>query len=181
MSNTTTSYNPFKTAYSVAGGNNEAFYDEDPTDYIDTLQVMSVLLDKCKSYNKHEFNHMISEIKEPENASLFSSYFLNIDGNNSNFDELVLELNQTAVKFSVIGLAETNIDSCNKDLYQLPNYKSFYQNKKMNKKKGTGVAIYIHDSLNATLDNSRTIINDHIETVFITISAWTTSFFIIYK
>ena len=82
----------------------------------------------------------------------------------------MLELNQTIGKFSVIGLAETNIDPCNKDLYQIPNYKSFYQDKKLNKKKGTGVANYVHDSLNATLDNTRTIINDHIETIFITIT-----------
>ena len=163
-------YNPFRSAYSAASGNNEAFYDEDPSDYIDTLQIMSTLLDKCKSYNKIEFNNMISEIQVPENTSLFSSYFLNIDGNTSNFDELMLELNQTKEKFSVIGLAETNTDSCNKDLYQLPNYKSFYQDKKPNKKKGTGVAIYVHDSLNATLDNTHTMINDHIETIFITIT-----------
>ena len=36
----------------------------------------------------------------------FSSYFLNIDGNLTNFDSLSVELDNCKHKFSVIGLAE---------------------------------------------------------------------------
>ena len=163
-------YNPFRSIYAATSGDNEAFYDEDPADYIDTFQVMTNLLDKCSSYSKNEFNDMSIKIDEPENASLFSSYFLNIDGNSSNFDELSIELNQLKHKFSVIGLAETNTDPSHKDLFQLHNYKSFYQDKIANKKKGTGVALYVHDSFNATLNSDYCIANEHIESIFITIT-----------
>ena len=52
-------------------------------------------------------------------------------------------------KFSVIGLAETNTDPTNKDLFVLDDYTSFYQDITSAKLKGTGVALYIHNSLNA--------------------------------
>ena len=56
----------------------------------------------------------------------------------------------------VLGLAETNCTSDNKNLYNIPNFTSFYQDVRqvngVNKKKGTGVALYVHNSLNAVLD-----------------------------
>ena len=163
-------YNPFKSAYSAMNVDSEAFYDEDPADYIDLLQTMSELLDGCNSYSKCELDDLIDKIHESSDASLFSSYFLNIDGNSTNFDEFAIDLNKTKQHFSVIGLAETNTDSCNQGLYSLSNYRSFYQDKIPNKKKGTGVAIYVHDSFNATLDEEKSIISGDIEAVFVTIS-----------
>ena len=163
-------YNPFKSAYSATRGDSEAFYDEDPADYIETLQVMTGLLEECNSHGTGEINNLVGGIEMSGDASLFSSYFLNIDGNASNFDEFALALNQTKHQFSVIGLAETNVDSCNKELYPLHNYKSFYQDKVPNKKKGTGVAVYVHDSYNAIIDNTNTITDDHIESLFVTIT-----------
>lgn len=162
-------YNPFKPIH-VSNPDSEAFYDEDPCDYIDTFKIMSNLLDNCRSYSKKELNEINAKIKEPENASLFSSYFLNVDGNASNFDELSIELKQLEHQYSVLGLAETNIDQSHKDLYQLQNYKSFYQSKSNEKKKGTGVAIYVHDSFNATLIGEYCIVNENIESLFITIT-----------
>ena len=56
----------------------------------------------------------------------------------------------------VLGLDETNCTSDNKNLYNIPNFTSFYQDVRqvdgVNKKKGTGVALYVHNSLNAVLD-----------------------------
>ena len=35
------------------------------------------------------------------------------------------------------------------------------------RKKGTGVAIYVHESLNATIDHQRSLISEHIGTIFV--------------
>ena len=49
-------------------------------------------------------------------------------------------------------------------------YTSFYQDKIQNKKKGTGVAVYIHESLNAIFDHEHSIIIEHIEAIFVSIT-----------
>ena len=69
---------------------------------------------------------------------LFSTYFLNIDGNKTNFDRLSAELAVIKHKFSVVALAETNTDECNKD--KLSNeYTPVYSSKIENKVKGSRV------------------------------------------
>ena len=72
--------------------------------------------------------------------------------------------------FSIIGLAETNTDSSTSSLYTIPNFNSFYQDTQPNKKKGTGVALYIHKSLNATINDNLSQITPNLETLFVTIS-----------
>ena len=49
---------------------------------------------------------------------LFSTYFLNIDGNKTIFDRQSAEFAVIKQTFSV---AETNTDECNKDIYKLSN------------------------------------------------------------
>ena len=49
--------------------------------------------------------------------------------NRSNFDTLAIELKRYEFKYSIIALVETNEGSEIKDLYQLTNYRSFYQEK----------------------------------------------------
>ena len=154
-------YNPFITLQ----------YDDDLLDDFESLKGASDILNKCKSYSKTEVNKLTEDLSSDYNSSsLFSSYFVNIDGNYTNFDELSIELQQLKQKFSIIGLAETNCSSDHKDLYTMPGYNSFYQDTIANKKKGTGVAIYIHNSLNATINAKHSFINEHIETLFITIT-----------
>ena len=97
-------------------------------------------------------------------SSIFSSYFLNIDGNATNFDSFITELHRLEYNnFMVLGLAETNCTSDNKSLYNIQNFTSFYQDvlqvDGINKKKGTGVALYVHNSLNAVLDTENSFIN----------------------
>ena len=53
-------------------------------------------------------------------------------------------------EFMAIGLAETNTSPDTSSLYTLPNHTPFYQKTRSGKKSGTGVALYIHNSLNAT-------------------------------
>ena len=69
--------------------------------------------------------------------------FNNIDGNATNFDTFVADISQYNVKFSVIAIAETNINEESKVLYNIPGYESEYSSKIPNKSKGTGLGIYI--------------------------------------
>ena len=113
----------------------------------ETLVRVNQIHNTCKSYNANEFNTTFSNDMK-DNCSVL---FQNIDGNKSNFDSLALETRRYISKFSIIALAETNIGPECSDLYQLSGYNSFYQNTIPDKSKGTGVALYICDSLSATI------------------------------
>ena len=119
-------YNPFK----------ELLEDtDDPNinncDNLESFQNINTILKSYKSYDKTTFNQLpysSNNVSEKSDSTLFSSYFLNIDGNLSNFDSFITEIHQLKNTFSVIGLAETNCNPSNKDLYNITNYTSFYQN-----------------------------------------------------
>ena len=101
----------------------------------------------------------------------FSTVFLNIDGNQSNFDQLVAELAGTSIKFSAIGLAETNIAECNKDLYKIgDDYSSVYLSKNVKKAKGSGLGLYIHNTYNFSVINDITMSEEFIECLFVEIT-----------
>ena len=73
--------------------------------------------------------------------------------------------------FSIIALAETNINPEVKDSYAIPNYESVYQNKK-NKRKGSGLGMYIHNSLNyQTKEELSSCSDDIIESLFIEVKS----------
>ena len=57
------------------------------------------------------------EIEHKNKNSFFSTYFYNIDGNSTNFDLHSASLNILKHKFSIIALAETNVDETQKGLY----------------------------------------------------------------
>ena len=96
-----------------------------------------------------------------------SAYFLNIDGNASNFDNFLVECKKYKHSFSVIGLAETN--TSDGYIYQIPGYYSLYQDTIGNKPTGTGVALYIQDAYNASINRELSQVTKNIETLFVTI------------
>ena len=111
-SNHTTRYNPFKILYDEADQPNCV-----SSETLQSLQNINNILNSCKSYEKAAFNELALNIApEEKNSLLFSSYFLNIDGNLTNFDSFTAELHQLKHHFSVVGLAETNCDQNNKEL-----------------------------------------------------------------
>ena len=117
---------------------------------------MSHILNSCKSYNTKSLNLAINSVFDetgvkPEHIT--SSFFLNIDGNSTNFDHFLVLLKGISHKFKAIGLAETNTGPNNSKPFQIPSYKQYYQHTREGKLKGTGVALYIHESLNVTLVN----------------------------
>ena len=150
-------YNPFKF---------DTLNDDD-IDLDDTLQKLSLLLENCKSYSVKE----LSRLKNNTFSSSNSMLFQNIDGNKSNFDTLAIDLQRYGFEFSIIALAETNEGPEMKEMYQITNYESFYQEKvKSCKKKGSGVALYIHKSLNATNFHPASIVTENLETLFVQIT-----------
>ena len=160
-------YNPFFDI--IENSEYEEVYGNEPVDFIESYEHISNLLEQCKNYSRFEFNHYLN-LHNINSTNSFSNYFLNIDGNNSNFDNFVTELQLLDVKFSVIGLAETNTDASNKDVFQIDGYTSCYQNTFPNKKKGTGVALYINNNFNFTIENEYSLCNKDIETLFIKIT-----------
>ena len=150
-------YNPYK--HNVED-------DDENSDVSKTLQTMNNILENCKSYTIGDVN----DIPSCDFVENMSSFFLNLDGNQTNFDNMIVELEQFKHKFSIIGIAETNTDPGISKVYQIPNYNSFYQNTQPGKKKGTGVALYSHTSLNATINSDLSTTTPNLETLFITIS-----------
>ena len=134
-------YNPFSTI---------AYDRHDPVHIDESEDVMEInkILDSCRTYNPKSLNHLIN-LHNDTNQKL-TTVFNNIDGNASNFDTFVADISCYDHSFSVIGIAETNVDVECKDLYRIPGYVSEYNNKMCGKLKGSGVALYIKEDLTYT-------------------------------
>ena len=85
----------------------------------------------------------------------------------SNFNTFCVELKRIKHEFSVIGLAETNIEPELKSLYNISGYCSFYQSVTSNKHKGTGVALYVSENFNASVIEDISMCNADIEALFV--------------
>ena len=163
-------YNPFA-AFSDPTDDTK-FYNSDPSNSINTITKISGILDNCKCFSDFsELNNYTTKIK-CDKVNYLSTLFLNIDGNKSNFDNfLTLTSLISDNKFSVFGLAETNTDYSNKNIFDIPGYQSFYQHTNQNKHKGTGVAMYLNNFLSAVKCNELSYTSNNMETLFITISS----------
>ena len=140
--------------------------DVDNAEFSEIYTVASVL-ENCKAFTKNDFNNIdLTDIDDK-----FSSYYLNIDGNSSNFDNLLVELSGFTRKFSIIGLTETNTCPDQSSVYHIDEYSSFYHNIAPNKAKGTGVALYVHESLNAVVREDLSHLSPNLESLFVTISS----------
>ena len=165
-------YNPFLDLFE--NGDSDKFFDEESPDLVEAVDMMSNILENCNSYDSNEFQNLLetsSIFQTRADNNLFSSYFLNIDGNRQNFDQLVADIMRLKHNFSVIGLAETNIESESKDLYEITsNYTSVYQSRLRNKKKGSGIGLYIHNKFNFTVISEFTNCTQDIECLFVRIT-----------
>ena len=111
---------------------------------MEDLHDLSKILDNCKYYDLKKFNNL-SKSMLSRVGDKFSCLCNNIDGNAANFDSFYSEiLSPCSNIFSVIGIIETNIDSCHKDLYCIPDYTSEYNDKFPGKRKGSGIGLYIN-------------------------------------
>ena len=155
-------YNPFK---SLTG--HESGDDSDELENDEFTNKLSNILYSCKSYDIAEFNLIHSKDLEIQGSMLFQ----NIDGNKSNFDLFSTQLHCLKQKFSIIGLAETNINPDESSVYNLPGYTPHYQEIAENKAKGTGVCLYVSDSFNTTVNHTFSSVTDNLETLFLTINS----------
>ena len=167
-------YNPFQNLDGIRQMDNldtdgsDKSYNNDITEIIDDLSVISSLLNSCREIQSIvDLNKLLDQ--NPTSDKTFSTFFQNVDGNKSNFDNFATNIHQIQHKFSIIGLAETNVDPSNKDLYMLDDYTSIYQEIDPIKFKGTGVALYVHDSLNATINANLSQSSSNLESLFVTI------------
>ena len=107
-----------------------------------------MILNECSTLdNIAHLNSILKANPKTSSSDNFSVFFNNIDGNQSNFDSLSVDLDRHNCKFSAITLCETNVESSSKDLYHLGGYESVYHSKVPGKSKGSGLAIYLKNDL----------------------------------
>ena len=167
----TIKYNPFKKLFDSEYS--DKFYDNEPPEVTQHLETMSEVLEKCHCYTRHEFSEMLGSdrVTDGIKSGTFSSLFFNIDGNKTNFDSFAAELHTLKYEFSVIGLAETNVNESQANLYKLsPNYRSTYQSAVEDKIKGSGLAMYVRDEFNFKNDDELSTCGGDLEALFITIT-----------
>ena len=172
-------YNPFRNLNGNSSGSDtidnsdsDRHYDVNIEDTLCDLADASSILENCRSLKSIAAVNRHFELKGVTSCS-FSTIFQNVDGNRSNFDNFALHINKFEHKFSIIGLAETNTNPENKNLFNLDEYASFYQEIDPTKSKGTGVALYIHNALTAIVENSLSHRSDNLESLFVKVSIGT--------
>ena len=167
-------YNPYKTMIDDSLSKDDELHQVENHvnigNYSEDLSEACRVLENCTNIS---VSSLISIMTEEYNLN---SYFYNIDGNKSNFDTLAGELLRFGNKFSLIGIAETNVDSQHKDLYKLDNYNNYYNDKLPGKSSGTGVALYVHDSFNVKVLDDACIVQPHLETLFVQVKKGNTTF-----
>jgi len=158
-------YNPYSdlTQLNPPDDNPDHFYNQNAFEIIDSLREASKTLENCTKNNTQDTLKLLDETHD------FSTFFYNIDGNKSNFDSLAAELSQFKSKFSIIGLAETNTNPDHSELYPLDNYNNFYNETLADKAKGTGVAAYVHKSLNATVNKQASNTTTNMESLILNV------------
>ena len=130
---------------------------------------MCNILNNCVNSTIDELNSTINKLNKT--ITPFSLFFNNIDGNATNFNELEIELGRYQHQFSVIAIAETNIDATLKDNYLINNYTSIYQSKiSAQKHKGSGLGLYVHNNYNFVENENVSQCTPNLETLFITIT-----------
>ena len=156
-------YNPFENW--INPDENKPYNDE----YDNCIHEISDILKNCKLYSTKEFNTTLNNHSAnfEKIDDMVSSLFFNIDGNATNFDQFSVELKRMNFKFSAIGLAETNTNPALSSTYNIPGYKPFYQDIRNDKKSGTGVALYVKDSINVSVIESISECSEHIECIFV--------------
>ena len=104
-------YNPFFDVIEALVNDNDKSYLRNQTaeDDREVLLPLNSILEKCRINSLIDFNDQNNFRNSSTNSIMCE--FLNIDGNAANFDSLLTTLQAMKSDFSIIGLAETNIDS----------------------------------------------------------------------
>ena len=108
-----------------------------------------------------------SSLDKSSRSDKFSVLFNNIDGNSTNFDRLNNEISSLGITPSIIAIAETNIDECHKNVYQLNGYESVYLSKEQGKHKGSGIGLYVKDNIDFNVLDSLRVSSQNLQALFI--------------
>ena len=177
-------YNPFHNT-NRSNDQHDRFYDGDVTDFTDIFDNACQVLEECRQYSLTEANKILKTKSDAISTNItynnndagndntskpFSNIFFNIDGSEKNFNKFVCDLKSIDYEFSVIGLAETNTDPTNKDLYRMDGYTSVYQSVKEGKHKGTGVGLYVNDKYNCSEISDISTSTENLESLFLKIT-----------
>ena len=157
-------YNPYYEVLETSDNESEKLYlqNQYSNEDLQTISPFSDILENCEI-------HSIESLPIKADKRMLSFKFINIDGNASNFNTLSTTLAAMAHDFTAIGVAETNIESELKDLYSIPGYESINQDKMCRKKKGSGVAMYVHKDINFVHNKEMSVLTSDIEALFIDI------------
>ena len=113
-------------------------------------------------FSDESFNQLM--VSQNFSTSKISTLFLNIRSAPKNLEAFQDYLNLLNFQFSVIGLAETWLNTENQSLYSIPNYS--YYGKVRNDRAGGGVALLIHHDFSFRPRNDLDVIDENIECVF---------------
>ena len=145
-------------------------HDPNSLEDVSDIVELSKVLENCCSFNVKTFNNLSKQVYSKTNR-IFSCLFNNIDGCASNFDNFATDIVcQYKHLFSVIGIAETNIQSCHRDLYRLNDYTAEYSDKFPGKNKGSGVGLYIHNDYTFNRNDEFSQCSKNLESLFVTIT-----------
>ena len=163
-----TKYNPFFEILEEHTENHDKNFtvESEEGESHETHSRASDILETCKNISIGSFNDFIGNNKHSHHDNFLDMHFLNIDGNFSNFDKFTVLTRALNHKFAVIGLAETNTDPINSDIYKIDCYSSIYQNRMNGKKKGSGVALYINNNYKFQKVEKFSMLNKNVETIF---------------
>ena len=140
--NTPNRYNPFA---SLCATNRHNSYE--PLSEDSDVQKLNEILNNCNYYDIDKIGELLFNTCNNENK-VVSALFNNLDGNATNFDSFCTAISNKQHKFSIIGLAETNIDEEDGPLYPMEGYhQPIYQSKISDKQKGSGLGIYIEEKI----------------------------------
>ena len=161
-------YNPFLEIQNFS--ESEKIYNDEPPEFLESIEINSNILDSCTSYSNVSLKNT-TEKSDFASKSKFSTIFQNISGNKTNFNRFAAEIHRVPVKFSVIGIAETNIEEPDGQLYSISdNYTPVYQSKISGKACGSGLGLYVDNNYSFEKIPEICICNPDIESLFIKIS-----------
>ena len=81
-------YNPFFSMFDDLDP--DKFYENESAEFVESVEQQSKILEDCKNYTYKKLSELVNT--DRDKYSNFSSLFMNIDGNKSNFDSFTTEV-----------------------------------------------------------------------------------------
>jgi hypothetical protein len=147
-------FNPF----TIAIDDDRNFYEEDEEILTNYAMSASNTLENCNYRTVLQADTSLSE-----STNLSSFYFHNIDGFKSNFTEFRNQIYNFTSSFDFFLFCETNLKQHEPHNFNIEGYHSEFLHSNPKKNKGSGLAMYIKDSVIFKRQTSLNIINNFFE------------------